>query len=516
MTAPQIKEKPLRGLRRVIVHIVLCFALGVTAVIVGLVGRGMLADRTEQANLPTRVNVIHAQTEALLKEAALSGLDETDDAAAIKAVGNGFSGKRRAAKSLIQQLAEIDTPYDQIVANVTDLFLEGIRSKLDTGDPLAEQIEARMARAQDEISIAVARMADDAADDITMESVRMSMSVTNTPNYALLFYGSAFIWIGVALLALSALLTILWFTRDEEGRRKLGALIEPFDYLLPFLLGVAVFTIYPMVRVTVMSFQEKYQQGVNGFGSFTQWGFGNYEFVLKGLEGTSNVFLKGLGNTAQYVAWTVPISTAIAVVLAYLLNQKIKLSGFFQMAYFIPMVTTVTAVGLVWRWMFNTDFGLINAVFTGSKINWLANYPMTVLVVFGVWSSLPFTVILLLSGLQNIDDHLYTVAKVDGSGAARIFFRITVPLLSPTIGLVLIINSISAFKVYTDVVVLWNGMPENYGMQTVTWYIYDQLITPTDGVHSLGYAAAAAMVLFLIIFAFTMIQRLIQRKWVYQ
>ena len=104
---------------------------------------------------------------------------------------------------------------------------------------------------------------------------------------------------------------------------------------------------------------------------------------------------------------------------------------------------------------------------------------------------------------------------MDGSGASRIFFRITVPLLSPTIGLVLIINSISAFKVYTDVVVLWNGSPEGYAMETVAWYIYNN-ITTSDGTHSLGYAAAAAMVLFVIIFIFTMVQKYIQRKWVYQ
>ena len=141
---------------------------------------------------------------------------------------------------------------------------------------------------------------------------------------------------------------------------------------------------------------------------------------------------------------------------------------------------------------------------------------MTVLIIFGIWSSLPFTIILLLSGLQNIDEHLYTVAKVDGSKPMRIFFKITVPLLSPTIGLVLIINSISAFKVYTDVYVLWNGTPESYQMETVAWYIYNNITSNFDGMHSLGIAAAAAMVLFVIIFAFTMLQKLIQRKWVYQ
>ena len=309
---------------------------------------------------------------------------------------------------------------------------------------------------------------------------------------------------------------------NESIRAALGALLEPVDYLLPFFVGVCVFTFYPMIRVAVMSFQEKYTLGKNANASFIRWGLGNYKFVLFGLEGTTNIFMRSLKNTALYVLLTVPITAALSILMAYLLNQKIRFNGVFQTAYFIPMVTTATAVGLVWRWMFNENFGLINAIITtfgGEKINWLQSgnhaVSMAVLVIYGVWSSLPFTIILLLSGLQNIDENLYTVARVDGSGAARIFFRITVPLLSPTIGLVLIINSISAFKVYTDVVVLWNGTPEGYGMETVAWYIYNNINT-ADGTHSLGYAAAAAMVLFLIIFVFTMVQKVIQRKWVYQ
>ena len=123
-----------------------------------------------------------------------------------------------------------------------------------------------------------------------------------------------------------------------------------------------------------------------------------------------------------------------------------------------------------------------------------------------------FTIILLISGLQNIDDHYYTVAKVDGARAKRIFFRITVPLLSPTIGLVLIINSISAFKVFNSVVVLFSGYPgPMYNMYTMTYYIYEQIKTNME----YGRAAAASLILFLFIFLFTMLQRFIQRKWKY-
>ncbi len=181
------------------------------------------------------------------------------------------------------------------------------------------------------------------------------------------------------------------------------------------------------------------------------------------------------------------------------------------------MVTSITAVGLVWRWIFNRDFGVLNALISwlgGGKINWLqqASHSLTVLIIFGIWSALPFTIILLLSGLQNIDDSFYTVAKVDGATQFRIFRRITLPLLSPTIGLVLIINSISAFKVFTEVNVLFNGNPGPvHNLYTVVYYIYDMLRQQNE----LGRAAAAAIILFLFILIFTVLQRFIQRKWKY-
>ena len=212
-----------------------------------------------------------------------------------------------------------------------------------------------------------------------------------------------------------------------------------------------------------------------------------------------------------------PISVAISILLAYLLNQKIKLRALFHTAYFLPMVTSAVAVGMVWKFMFNGDYGILNwllGLFGGPKIPWLTRpeYSMAVMVIYGIWDSLPMTIILLISGLQNIDEHYYTVAKVDGAKAKRIFFRITVPLLSPTIGLVLIINSISAFKVFNSVVVLFSGTPgPMYNMYTMVYYIYEQINTSLE----YGRAAAASLILFAVILVFTMLQRLIQRKWTY-
>lgn len=514
------RKKIRRGLVRVIAHIVIFAVLGLALMGVSVYGSVLLAEKTESARVPARVDSLHKNIEAQLKAEMQS---TTADTKLQGQMNNGFSAKRKSVKTAIETRLAAGEEEKSIVLAMFALYSEGVSAKLGEGDALTAAL-ARVDEIQDSLADAIVSEADNAVAAITKESVRLSMTVSGTANYAVMYYHTALLWIGVALIAIALLLAALWFTRDEEGRAHLGALLEPFDYLLPFFVGVAIFTIYPMVRVAIMSFQEKYKLGKNASGDFVKWGLGNYRFVLFGVEGTTNVFMRGLKNTAMYVLLTVPTTAAISILLAYLLNQKIKFNSVFQTAYFIPMVTTATAVGLVWRWMFNERFGLINALIqlvspTTNAINWLQSSShatsMAVLVIFGVWSSLPFTIILLLSGLQNIDEHLYTVARVDGSSASRIFFKITVPLLSPTIGLVLIINSISAFKVYTDVVVLWNGAPESVGMETVAWYIYNN-ITTADGTHSLGYAAAAAMVLFVIIFAFTMAQKYIQRKWVYQ
>ena len=196
-----------------------------------------------------------------------------------------------------------------------------------------------------------------------------------------------------------------------------------------------------------------------------------------------------------------------------MLNQKLRLSSLFQTSYFLPMVTSVTAVGLVWRWIFNREFGVLNALlglFGVEKINWLqqASHSMTVLVVFGIWSALPFTIILLLSGLQNIDDTFYTVAKVDGARQMRIFRRITLPLLSPTIFFLLIVSVIKSFQAFNSFYALTHGvgMP---GVQNLILYLYVQFYEYGYW----GYGAAIATLLMVAIVLLTLIQwRLLGEK----
>lgn len=293
---------------------------------------------------------------------------------------------------------------------------------------------------------------------------------------------------------------------DVPGNTLLSR-IEPFFYLTPFFIGIIVFTLYPVINVVLMSFMEDYNYMTRGF---SQIGLGNYTRVLNDRN-----FVQAIGNTFMYVIMVIPISTALALIIANLLNQKLKGSAIFQTAYFMPMVTSVTAVGLAWRFMFNKEMGVINyflSLFGVEKIGWLTDpaWSMAVMVIYGVWSILPFTIILLLSGLQNVNPLFYTAARVDGAKSSKIFFRITIPLIAPTIGLVIIVNSISSFKVFNELFPLFKGLPgPSYNMYTVVYYIYDKM----QGKPKLGQASAAAIVLFAVIFVFTMIQLFIQRKW---
>jgi len=254
-----------------------------------------------------------------------------------------------------------------------------------------------------------------------------------------------------------------------------------------------------------MSFLENYKYLT---GAYSGVGFDNYAKVF-----ADPYFRQALANTFKYVILVVPISTAIAIILANLLNQKIKFQSFFQTAYFLPMVTSSLAVGLAWRFMFNDKIGILNyliGLFGGDPVNWLgkSNGNFLAVVVFGIWSILPNTIILLLSGLQNIDPLYYTAAKVDGAKTLRIFFRITVPLLAPTIMLVVIINSISTFKMYHELFPLFSGPGVAYNLFTVVYYIYYEfrVLTPPK----YGLASAAAVMLLITVFAFTMLQRAVQ------
>lgn len=281
--------------------------------------------------------------------------------------------------------------------------------------------------------------------------------------------------------------------------------IEPFLYLLPFIIGILIFTLYPVINVFLLSFKDDYNYLRN---SFSGWNLENYKTVL-----TDPKFIQSIINTTLYVLFVVPISTALAIIIANFLNQKIKGNAIFQTAYFMPMVTSITAVGLIWRLMYNKQYGIINFIlskFGIEKIGWVVDsqWSLVALIIFGIWNIMPFTIILLISGLQNINEVYYTAAKVDGAKPTKIFFRITVPMLSPTIFLVCIVNTISSFKVFSELYPLFNGKPgPYYNLYTVVYYIRYAMMEKRE----YGYAAAAAVILFFCVMIFTFIQLAIKR-----
>jgi len=296
---------------------------------------------------------------------------------------------------------------------------------------------------------------------------------------------------------------------DTDEKFQLSTLFKMLVFIGPFMVGLIVFTIYPFTNALLMSVKEGYSILKD---SFISWGFQNYTKIFADKQ-----FKIALLNTAKYVAIVVPISMVLSIIIAVLLNNTKRFKAILQTAYFLPLVTSTAAISLVFKFIFQNKYGLMNQLlivlgkptinFLGSKI-----WSKTVLYVFGIWNSMPLTIILLLAGLQNIDPQYYTAAKVDGAKSLEIFFNITLPLLAPTIFLTLIVNSISAFKVF-DVVFQLIGdttTAKALGCYTIIYYIYAKM-----GEFKYGYASAASVILLIIIAIFTSIQNYVKRKTSY-
>ena len=305
-------------------------------------------------------------------------------------------------------------------------------------------------------------------------------------------------------------------------RRKKNGITDPdekFDpkvigkillFLGPFMLGVIVFTIYPFINAFLMSFKENYSILKN---TYSGWGFENYQKIFNDPN-----FQSALTNTLKYVAIVVPTTLVLSIIIAVLLNDTKHFKALLQTAYFLPLVTSTAAISLVFRFVFANEGGLINKIIIelgGSQINFMGTnkWSEIVLYIFGIWNMMPFTIILLLSGLQNIDPQYAVAAKVDGAKGLDIFFNITVPLLAPTIAIVAIVDSISSFKVFDYVFQLFNNPGPGYNLYTLIYYVYKNF---GGNKPKYGYAAAAAIILFCIIAVFTLLQRIIQKKTSYE
>lgn len=294
-------------------------------------------------------------------------------------------------------------------------------------------------------------------------------------------------------------------------------------YLAPVLILMALFTFFPLINTFVVSFMKDYKMSTGANSGFT---FDNYGVVLgivernKGSGVLDKTFLSfdspsALTNTLLITFVTVPISVIIALVIAILINNIKCLQKFFQTVFFMPYVTNVIAVGMVFSLVFASN-GPLNTIFN-KTINWCGvgaswGSTMFVLCLYIIWSALPYKILIFLSGLQGIDKQYYQAAKIDSTPRWKTAVKITVPLLSPQILYITVTSFIGAFKEYNAVIGLLNRNYTSDGnipdMYTVVYYIYDQL----KAVDRVQYASAAAVILFVIIMIFTLIQMKVAKK----
>lgn len=285
-------------------------------------------------------------------------------------------------------------------------------------------------------------------------------------------------------------------------------------YLLPAGIFLAVFMIYPLVDVFIYSLEEGYN-----FASQTSRGTGlfNFSYILH-----DTYFLQAVRNTALCVIITVPVSTGLSLLIAFGLSSIQPLRKLFQTVYFLPYVTNTLAVGLVFMILFKktpyTD-GMVNMLihfFHGPTVDFIDGpywAKMTVLCIYIIWVVMPFKILILTSALASVDQNYYNAAKVDGTRSGRIFLRITLPMISPTVFYLIITGFIGAFKEYSDAVALFGTDLNAAKMNTIVGYIYDMLYGNSGGYPS--YASAAAILLFAIILTITVINLMVSRRHVY-
>ncbi|MCI6691413.1 MAG: sugar ABC transporter permease [Clostridium sp.] len=274
-------------------------------------------------------------------------------------------------------------------------------------------------------------------------------------------------------------------------------------FLFPALIIVGIFNVLPLIKTFIMSFQK------GTLNNLTFNGFKNFEIVLKDPK-----FHTAIGNTALFSFVVVPVGLIISMFIAITIYEKIKYKDIFETIFFIPYLTSVIAVGIVFRFLLNGEYGFINYIlgfFNIGPFNFLddPNMSMITLIIFGIWSALAFNIIILLSGLRNVDKSYYKVADMFGATKMEQFFRITLPQMIPIITFLLMVNFINAFKVYAQVFSIFNGKAGIAdSATTAVFYIFNKFYVE----NRYGQGMAAAVILFGLILIFTVVQNRILKR----
>ena len=285
------------------------------------------------------------------------------------------------------------------------------------------------------------------------------------------------------------------------------------EYMLAYsmisitIIGLIILNIIPFIQTIYMSFSENAM-----FGEWKFSGFNNYQKLF-----TDKTFWQATRNTITFVLLTTPIGVSIALVLAAFLNTKIKGKAFFRAIYFLPMVVAPTAVAMVWKWMFNSEYGIINTILgqlnLSSNVAWITNPSFVLLscAIVAIWSSVGYDAILLLSGIQNISNTYYEAADIDGAGSVKKFWYVTMPLVSPTLFFVIIMRIMASIKVFDLIYMMVEDTnPAINNARTLMGLFYRESFVKGNK----GYASAIVVWTFLIIGVITFIQFIGQKKWV--
>ena len=285
----------------------------------------------------------------------------------------------------------------------------------------------------------------------------------------------------------------------EKSETKWG-----WIFIAPTMLGLIILNIIPIFQTIYQSF---FKTGDFGKGNIFV-GLKNYQKVFGDVE-----VWQSLWNTLKYAIVEVPVSVVIALFLAVLLNKKLKGRSFFRTVFFLPMVAAPAAVAMVWKWLFNSNFGLINNVFN-VKVNWISdpNIAIYSIAVIGIWSVLGYNMVLILAGLQEVPRDYYEAASLDGANGWQQLTRITVPLISPTLFFVLITRVIGAMQVFDLIYMIIDyNNPALKKTESLVYLFYKYSFEQSKK----GYGATVIVVLLVVIMIFTIIQLIGQKKWVH-
>ncbi len=283
--------------------------------------------------------------------------------------------------------------------------------------------------------------------------------------------------------------------------------IVGYLFILPNMIGIFIFVLGPVVAGLLLSFTKW------DLLSSPIWiGINNYKELLH-----DPLFWTSLKNTAYYAVLTVPAFLIFSLLLAILVNRSLKGINIFRAIYFIPVVTSVTAISIVWKWIYNPEFGILNFLlgFIGvSPKQWLSDskLAMPCIAIMSIWHGVGYDMMISLAGLKGIPSQLYEAAKIDGASRIQMFLWITLPLLTPTLFFLLVINLIGSFQVFGEIYVMTDGGPGNATL-TYSYFLYQNAFTW----FKMGYASSLGYVLFLIIFILTLIQfRFLGRRVAYE